>query len=117
MPRRQSSSTTINDIEATVMVVISGMGEAYGYDLINLIDKETGGHISLSVGRLYPLLHRLVKAGYLSTRWGSESETKGTGGARRKYYKLTKKGNNILNEFLATYRQRQFILLEATSTI
>ena len=41
---------------------------------------------------MYPALHRLVKQGWVDTRW----EESDTGGAPRKYYDLTEDGRGAL---------------------
>ena len=40
---------------------------------------------------LYPLLHRLVRLGYVTTEWRSPPE-----GRRRRYYTLTDEGRDAL---------------------
>jgi len=42
---------------------------------------------------LYPVLHRLERAGYVEAHWG-QSES----GRRRKYYRLTKRGTAELED-------------------
>jgi len=51
-------------------------------------------------GTIYPLLTRLKNAGLLSYRW-EESKS----GPPRKYYKLTKKGENFLTELSYTWHE------------
>ncbi|WP_196890577.1 PadR family transcriptional regulator [Aureivirga marina] len=51
-------------------------------------------------GTIYPLLTRLKNAGLLAYRW-EES----TSGPPRKYYTLTKNGNNFLNELHNTWTE------------
>ena len=45
---------------------------------------------------LYPGLNRLEKKGLISWRWGNEEEV--SGGARRKYYKITALGISTLKQ-------------------
>ena len=44
-------------------------------------------------GMLYPLLHRLDRLGYVEARWDAEP-----GGRRRRYYTITKRGRDELEE-------------------
>lgn len=57
--------------------------EVYGTELI----VATG----LESGTLYPILHRLESAGWVSSRWEKPSQAT-SGRQRRRYYRLTKSG-------------------------
>lgn len=61
--------------------------DMYGYEMIEALTLRSESVFELKEGTLYPLLHRLEKAAYLS------SYTKKTDQNRtRKYYSITKKG-------------------------
>lgn len=61
----------------------------YGVEIL----KELGRHgYRLSPGTLYPALHWLEKEGYLSV------DRRVVEGKVRKYYRITKKGEDVLNE-------------------
>lgn len=61
----------------------------YGIEMI----EELGRHgYKLSPGTLYPILHGLADAGYLT------SEDEVVDGKRRKNYRATKKGEKLLRE-------------------
>ena len=79
--------------EARIMSALV-FGEKYGLEIIDSIEKDTGKTISL--GGLYTTLHRLEKKGYLKSRWGEATAERG--GNRRRYYKLTGKGEKALRE-------------------
>ena len=51
---------------------------------------------SVSVGAVYVPLDRLAERGYLETHYGDPTPERG--GRRKKYFKLTPKGINILGE-------------------
>jgi PadR family transcriptional regulator PadR len=57
--------------------------DRYGLDLM----AATG----LASGTLYPLLHRLMAAGWLTTRW-EEIDPAAQGRPARRYYRLTPEG-------------------------
>ena len=63
----------------------------YGYELV----EEISENIQISEGTIYPLLRRL-KQDKLVTTYLEESDE----GAPRKYYKLTKQGEDKYGEFL-----------------
>lgn len=67
-------------------------GENYGYQIIQRVKELSGGDVEWADGMLYPVLHRLEKDGFVSTRWIISEE-----GRRRKYYKITAAGKEELN--------------------
>ncbi|MEV0358401.1 helix-turn-helix transcriptional regulator [Nocardia sp. NPDC050697] len=79
---------------ATPLVLgILADGESYGYAILKRVRELSGGRMQWTDGMLYPLLHRLERAGYVSASWGS-SET----GRRRKHYAITTAGHAVLAE-------------------
>ena len=65
-------------------------GPAHGYAIADTLRTRSGGTFDLPEGTLYPALHRLERAGLLTSRW---SEVKGR---RRRVYQLTAKGQKSL---------------------
>src|ERR1700726_330424 len=63
----------------------------HGYDISKLIQIRSGGALRFHVTSLYPLLHRLEKQGWIDGRWVEKSEQR-----RRRYYRLTPQGKNVL---------------------
>lgn len=74
-----------------LVLAILKEGESYGYAIMKRVGELSGGEISWADGMLYPLLHRLERNGLIEASWG-KSET----GRKRKYYQLTKKGQEEL---------------------
>ena len=70
-------------------------GEAYPSEII---EKLKEGKLIVVEGTLYPLLTRLKNAEILTYRW-EESKS----GPPRKYYQLTKKGEEFLKELETTW--------------
>lgn len=68
-----------------------GTGELHGLAISRRIEQITQGTFSVKPGSLFPALHRMEEAGWLSSKWG-ESETN----RRAKYYELTKSGQRQL---------------------
>jgi PadR family transcriptional regulator PadR len=79
-------------------------GESYGYALIQRVRELSGDRIQWTDGMLYPVLHRLERAGRIKARWKT-AET----GRQRKYYSLQKKGRTALAE-----AQSQWLLINQT---
>ena len=74
----------------TMELVILALIEArqrYGYDLLTSIGSASDGAIAIKEGTLYPVLHRLEDAGYITADWVAEGRA-----APRKYYQITDKG-------------------------
>ncbi len=65
--------------------------DMYGYEMIEVLDRQSDHIFQLKAGTLYPLLHQLENRGYLI------SYDKVTdGGKTRKYYHLTEEGELFL---------------------
>ena len=62
-------------------------GEAYGYEIVTKLTRETDGALEVTDGTLYPVLYRLERAGFVAVRWDTPSR-----GVPRKYYQLTELG-------------------------
>jgi PadR family transcriptional regulator PadR len=83
-------------LEYCILAVIS-KGEAYASDILEEMKKS---ELIVVEGTLYPLLTRLKNDGLLSYNW-VESKS----GPPRKYYQLTKEGENFLKELKTTWTQ------------
>jgi PadR family transcriptional regulator PadR len=71
-----------------VLVLIANK-DTYGYELVQNISEK----FMIAEGTVYPLLRRLTQEGYFSTYLVESSE-----GPPRKYYTLTPKGRQYMNE-------------------
>ncbi|MEZ4647620.1 MAG: helix-turn-helix transcriptional regulator [Candidatus Eisenbacteria bacterium] len=80
-----------------LVLAILAEGESYGYAIQKRVGELSGGRLEWSDGMLYPVLHRLERLGYIAGKW-QQAET----GRRRRYYRLTAKGQKQL----ATERQQ-----------
>ena len=70
---------------------------AHGYAIADTLRARSDGAFDLPEGTLYPALHRLERAGLLSSRWSEVN------GRRRRVYQLTAKGQRSLAK-----RQREW---------
>ncbi len=66
-------------------------GEMYGYELVDALERQTDGVLAMGQSTLYPMLYNLEAKGFVESSW-RESDA----GRRRKYYRLTDKGNKRL---------------------
>ena len=72
----------------------------HGYDLSKLIEARSGGVLKFRVASLYPLLYRLEKRGWIHGRWIEKA-----GQRRRRYYRLTTAGAQVLKSQRSTWRE------------
>jgi PadR family transcriptional regulator PadR len=63
---------------------------AHGYAIAERLRARSSGTLDLPEGTLYPALHRLERAGSLSSKWSEVA------GRRRRVYQLTAKGHRVL---------------------
>ncbi len=75
-------------LELCVLSLLSRR-DYYGYELVENISR----FIEISEGTIYPLLRRFRSDGYVTTYLEESQE-----GPPRKYYKLSKKGREALDE-------------------
>jgi PadR family transcriptional regulator PadR len=63
---------------------------AHGYAIIEELKRRSGGTFSLPEGTVYPALHRLERAGFLTSAWAKAA------GRPRRVYRLTRTGRGEL---------------------
>src|SRR5258706_1637596 len=84
-------------------LLILSLGEdqpRHGYDLSKLIESRSGGVLTFRVASLYPLLYRLEKRGWIQGRWIEKA-----GQRRRRYYRLTAAGAQVLASQRNTWKE------------
>src|SRR5262245_24517436 len=67
------------------------LGEMHGLAIARRIEQATRGTFVVKPGSLFPALHRMEEAGWLTSSWG-ESDTN----RRARYYQLTAAGRRQL---------------------
>ena len=68
-------------------------GELHGLGVSRRIEQITAGTFVVQPGSLFPALHRLEEAGWLSSTWETSENNR-----RAKYYALTRSGRKQLGE-------------------
>src|SRR5271166_2669296 len=68
-----------------------GAGELHGLGISRRIEQITHGTFLVKPGSLFPALHRMEEAGWLSSFWGESENNR-----RAKFYRLTKAGKSQL---------------------
>ncbi len=73
------------------------LGPMSGYDIKNFVAESIGNFWSESFGQIYPALHRMEDRGWIEPEDDDESS-----GSRRKSYRITPRGRDVLAEWLDT---------------
>ena len=87
-----ASSLISGYIEAVLLKVIS-LEDCYGYSISKTIANITDNDCQIKEATLYSGLRRLEAEKLIASYWGDESQ-----GGRRKYYTLTQKGSDSLQD-------------------
>ena len=75
-------------------------GDLHGLGVSRRIEQLTGGTFVVQPGSLFPALHRLEEAGWLTSTWDASENNR-----RAKYYRLTKSGRKQLVEETSLWKQ------------
>jgi len=67
------------------------LDELHGMGVSRRIAQITNGTFEVKAGSLFPALHRMEEAGWLSSSWGASDTNR-----RAKFYRLTKTGRRQL---------------------
>jgi PadR family transcriptional regulator PadR len=84
----------LGEFEQLVLLALMRLGEgAYGVTIRQEIEARTGRDVSL--GSIYPTLHRLEEKGLVSSYNGEPTATRG--GRSKRHFRLEPNGHNALN--------------------
>jgi len=86
-------------LDLIVLAALSA-GPAHGYAIIAAIKQRSGHAFDLPEGTIYPALHRLEQAGYLTSRWAVAES-----GRKRRIYAMTRRGHRALAERRAVWER------------
>jgi PadR family transcriptional regulator PadR len=96
--REQMRKGTTNVV---ILKLLVDMGEPmYGYQIIQHLERRSGGYFEFKEGLIYPRLHQMEREGLLKSRWLGEPGTR-----RRKVYTVTEAGCRRLDEELSHWRR------------
>jgi PadR family transcriptional regulator, regulatory protein PadR len=88
------SSKQTNLLQGTLDLLILkavGTGELHGLGISRRIEQITHGTFLVKPGSLFPALHRMEEAGWLSSFWGESENNR-----RAKFYRITRAGKGQL---------------------
>jgi PadR family transcriptional regulator PadR len=72
----------------------------HGYELTQLIEERSGGALTFNFASLYATLYKLEERKWIQGRWVEKS-----GQRRRRYYKITPEGREVLAAQRKEWRQ------------
>jgi PadR family transcriptional regulator PadR len=84
-------------------------GTLHGLAISQRIEQITNGTLQMGPGSLFPALHRMEEAGWLSSVWGESENNR-----KAKYYRLTREGRR---QFDTEAEQWSRISLAITSAL
>src|SRR5262245_37656613 len=76
-----------------VLKILSRRGPLHGYGITNRIEEVSDEMLSVEEGSLYPALHRMEEAGWVSARWVITENKR-----RARIYEITATGRKHLKE-------------------
>jgi PadR family transcriptional regulator, regulatory protein PadR len=88
------SPNQINLLQGTLDLLILkalGQGDLHGLGISRRIEQITRGTFQVKPGSLFPALHRMEEAGWLSSVWGESENNR-----RAKFYRRTRAGERQL---------------------
>ena len=89
-PRSQRNELLPGTLDMLVLRTLT-LGALHGYAIAQHIEKVSDGVLKVEQGSLYPALERLLRKGWVTSKWG-ESPT----GRRARYYTITTSGTKQL---------------------
>jgi PadR family transcriptional regulator, regulatory protein PadR len=88
------NSSQTNLLQGTLdLLILKSLttGELHGLGVSRRIEQITRGAFQVKPGSLFPALHRLEEAGWLTSFWGESENNR-----RARFYRLTKGGERQL---------------------
>jgi PadR family transcriptional regulator, regulatory protein PadR len=89
-----SASRPLDLLQGTLDLLILrtlDLGAMHGWGISQRIQQMSGEVLRVNQGSLYPALHRLESAGWISSEWGASENNR-----QAKFYRLTRAGQRQL---------------------
>jgi PadR family transcriptional regulator PadR len=80
-------------LDLLILRTLASRGPMHGYGIAVHIERVSGDALKVEEGSLYPALHRIEQAGWISAQWKVTENRR-----RAKYYRLTAEGERRLVE-------------------
>lgn len=79
--------------------------DSYGYEINKSVQEITDNSFELKEATLYTTFRRLETSGHIISYWGDE-----TTGARRRYYSITDRGRQLLDENVKDWQKAKSMI-------
>jgi PadR family transcriptional regulator PadR len=87
---KKISSDLLRGHTDTIILKLLTVGDKYGYEITKLVYEYSSHLYELKEATMYSSLKRLENDEHITSYWGSETQ-----GGRRKYYRITKSGQDL----------------------
>ena len=88
--KRQKADIPQGTLDLLILKTLA-LEPMHGLGLTRRIQQITRGTFQVSIGSIFPALHRMKEAGWLTAEWGVSSNNR-----KAKYYRLTAAGRKQL---------------------
>ena len=92
MPSTSATSLLQGTLDVLILKALA-LEPMHGLGISRRIAQVTGGTFQVKPGSLFPALHRMEEAGWLSAEWGESDRNR-----RAKFYRLTKAGRKQVKD-------------------
>jgi PadR family transcriptional regulator, regulatory protein PadR len=99
MSPRERATLLQGTLDLLILKALSA-GALHGLGVSRRVEQITGGTFAVQPGSLFPALHRLEEAGWLSATWQASENNR-----RAKYYALTRTGRKQLGQETAEWNR------------
>ena len=87
-------------LDLLVLKILSRRPQLHGYAIMSAIKDWSGDVLRAEEGTLYPALHRIEQAGWISSEWGTSDNNR-----RARFYQLTPTGRKALRGEMASWER------------
>ncbi|WP_055668633.1 PadR family transcriptional regulator [Desnuesiella massiliensis] len=91
----------------TIIISVLLENDMYGYEIAKRIKEKSKIEFEIKEATLYVSLKRLEKKNYLEGYW---NDSEGTGGGRRRYYRVTDEGKKFFRDRSGEWKILQKLL-------
>lgn len=90
----------LGSLDLLVLRVLACDERVHGYEITGRIHQASQDALRVEEGSLYPALHRMDEAGWVTSEWGVSDNNR-----RARYYRITKTGRRRLADLEKSWRQ------------
>jgi transcriptional regulator len=81
----------LGSLDLLILKALEQLGSMHGYGIVLHVQQVSDDLLRVEEGSLYPALHRIEEAGWISSEWRTSEKNR-----RARYYQLTAKGRKQL---------------------